>query len=60
MLSEALIVLGEYDTDEDISSGDGAATEDVPQVALSEEVSSDKTDGRFDVIFVLHRKFDLH
>ena len=55
MFTDALIVLGGYDTDEDIlSSGDGAITEDVPQVALSEEVSPDKTSERFDVAFLSH------
>lgn len=41
MFTEALIVLGENDTDDDIlNRGDGAITGDVPDVALSEEVSS--------------------
>ena len=60
MFTDALIVLGGYDTDEDIlSSGDGAITEDVPQVALSEEVSPDKTSERFDVVFLSHWKVEL-
>lgn len=40
MFTEALIVLGENDTDDDIlNRSDRAITGDVPDVALSEEVS---------------------